>query len=227
MDMNLVESAVTARGLAPRGAFIVAPADDVPPAVNGREARTLVLVGNAGPGMFQRFARECDPKRDLLDDWSAEAVTALADALGGWALFPFQRPHPPFIRWAQKAEACHPSPIGILIHPRYGLWHGYRGAIAFAERLNVPERPDPGSPCESCPDQPCLGTCPVRAFGDDGYDVPACARHLSRPEGTDCMDLGCRARRACPVGVEFHYEPAQARFHMAHFLRVRGPQATA
>src|SRR4030095_137820 len=43
-------------------------------------------------------------------------------------------------RWAMRAEAVAPSPLGILIHPDYGLWHAYRGALAFAERLALPPR---------------------------------------------------------------------------------------
>ena len=31
------------------------------------------------------------------------------------------------------------------------------------------------------------------------------------------MALGCSARRACPVGVAYRYEPTQARFHMEAF----------
>jgi hypothetical protein len=112
MELSLIESAVEGRGLALRGAFSVTPEDAVPPAADGRGSRTLVLVGNAGPEMFRRFAAEREPARDLLDEWSAEVVTALADTLGGWALFPFQRPHLPFIRWARKAEPWTPLPSG-------------------------------------------------------------------------------------------------------------------
>ena len=40
------------------------------------------------------------------------------------ALFPFGGPpHFPFQQWARRAEPVHPSPIGLLIHPIYGLWH--------------------------------------------------------------------------------------------------------
>jgi hypothetical protein len=35
------------------------------------------------------------------------------------------------------------------------------------------------------------------------------------------MDLGCRARRACPVGRGYHYDPKQAAFHMRAFLDAR------
>ncbi len=31
------------------------------------------------------------------------------------------------------AEGLKPSPLGLLMHPEYGLWHGYRGAILFGE----------------------------------------------------------------------------------------------
>ena len=32
-----------------------------------------------------------------------------------------------------------------------------------------------------------------------------------------CMDLGCRARDACPVGRDYRYAPGQANFHMQAF----------
>jgi hypothetical protein len=44
---------------------------------------------------------------------------------------------------------------------------------------------------------------------------------LETKEGEDCMTLGCRARRACPVGREFTYVPDQAGFHMRAFLDAR------
>jgi hypothetical protein len=128
----------------------------------------------------------------------------------------------PFQRWAQRAEPVFPSPIGMLIHPEHGLWHAYRGALAFAgEIAGLPPRGAAHSPCDSCADKPCLTTCPVGAFGPEGYDVPACAAHLRRPAGADCMGLGCRARRACPVGRQATYLPEQAAFHMAAFLGAR------
>src|SRR5690606_16718138 len=125
-------------------------------------------------------------------------------------------------RWAQRAEPVFPSPVGMLIHPEHGLWHAYRCAFAFAGELEgVPERRAVSSPCESCAEKPCLSTCPVGAFDGSAYDVPACAGHLRRPEGADCMGLGCRARRACPVGRAATYLPEQAAFHMAAFLEAR------
>ena len=147
-------------------------------------------------------------------------IEALAGELDATALFPFGGPpFLPFQQWAQRAEPVHPSPIGILIHPRYGLWHSYRGALGFREALAVPEPAGAPSPCESCTGRWCLSACPVGAFSSAGYDVAACAGHLRSAAGADCMGFGCRARRACPVGAELAYEPEQGNFIMRAFLR--------
>lgn len=209
-------------GLVLFGAFHPAPNDAVP-----GDPGTLALVGNAGPAMWQAFAR--DPHGatagggDPLDRWIEAGLTAVAGRLGATALFPFGGPpFLPFQRWAQRAGPARPSPLGLLIHPDYGLWHAYRGALAFADRLPLPAVDTRPSPCESCADRPCLSTCPVGAFdASQGYDVPACAGHLATPAGADCNALGCRARRACPVGRDFVYAPAQAAFHMAAFRRAQ------
>lgn len=196
-----VATAVRNAGLTPRGAFHPQPADGVPAVEPGTPARTLIMVGNAGPTMWQAFCANGDPVTDRLDDWSQDVVTDLARHLAAAALFPFSRPHLPFQRWACRAEPCHPSPLGILIHPVYGLWHGYRGALAFAEPLQLPDVEAQASPCDGCTDRPCLITCPVAAFSDDGYAVPACAQHLADSAGQECMDHSCRARRACRKSV--------------------------
>ena len=109
----------------------------------------------------------------------------------------------------------------MLIHPDYGLWHAYRGALALAERLALPLRDSRPGPCESCAHKPCLAACPVGAFTAAGYDVAACAEHISVAAGAHCMERSCRARRACPIGLDLAYGPAHGRFHMAAFLKSR------
>ena len=111
-----------------------------------------------------------------------------------------------------------------MIHPRYGLWHAYRGALAFAERLALSDGGTSGKevathPCERCTATPCLTTCPADAVRDGCYDVAACMDFLvTHPDGA-CMHEGCAARRACPVGDEYVYDPEQARHHMSVFVR--------
>ena len=230
MDLNLIERAAAAEGLSLRGAFQPEAADRVPDLPDGRPARTLVLLGNAGPGLWSAFTAApefADGMADPLNRWSTRVIGALADSFGARAHFPFGTPHRPFIAWAKRAEPVAESPLGMLIHPDHGLWHAYRGALAFAAMLELPPADTRPRPCDVCDDRPCLTACPVGAFGAPGYDVAACAGHIAAPAGADCLDLGCRARRACPVGRALQYRPAQARFHMAAFLKALPAEAPA
>lgn len=223
MQLSEVERSLQNAGFTPRGAFHPALRDGVPPLAADTPARTVVLAGNAGPQMWRAFDAARARRALTLDAWSMQVLTALAARLGAIALFPFQRPYLPFQRWAMRAEACHASPLGLLMHPDYGLWHGYRGALAFAAAMELPPPDRRASPCASCADRPCLSACPAGAFDGRAYDVPACARHLAGRPAPACMDGGCLARLACPVGSDYRYAPAQARFHMQAFLRNHCP----
>lgn len=75
-------------------------------------------------------------------------VGPVAEALGATAVYPFQPPWQPFQRWAMRAEDVQSSPLGILIHPDYGLWHAYRAALLFDRPLEFPVRQTRASPCE-------------------------------------------------------------------------------
>ena len=217
IDLRVIADALAEHGLLLRGAFHPQPEDEIP-----GPCATLVMIGNAGADMWQAFGPGADNGDHPLNDWSETIITAIAEDLGGDALFPFGGPpYHPFQRWAKRAEAVFSSPIGPLIHPVYGLWHAYRGALAFSERLALPVRKEYSNPCHSCPDRPCLNTCPVDAFSEPGYDVPACVAHLESPAGENCLNRGCLARRACPVGRSYLYAPPQAAFHMTKFLRAR------
>jgi ferredoxin len=216
-----IANAAAACGLLLRGGFHPEDGVDVPALADGRTPGTLLLVGNAGPAMWRVFsasAEAADGQSHPMDRWSRRVIGALAQCFGARPIFPFEGPpYHPFQRWARRAEPVHVSPLGILIHPDYGLWHAYRGALAFAERLELPAADERPSPCDNCPDKPCLSACPVHAFTSADYDVAACAGHLDSPGGRDCLDRGCLARRACPVGRDYIYEPEQAAFHMDAF----------
>ena len=173
-----VEQTVSDNGFTPLGWFHASDGDDVPDVAPGLPARTMMLVGNAGPAMWQRFSAERDPAKDTLDAWSRDVLCALAAELGACALFPFDKPPLPFQRWATRAGTVHTSPLGMSIHGEYGLWHAYRAAFAFAEEIPFAPASGAASPCDACEDKPCLTTCPVGAFSGTGYDVPACAAHI-------------------------------------------------
>lgn len=108
------------------------------------------------------------------------------------------------------------SPLGILLHPQFGLWHSYRGALGFSQALDVPAKPvAPAHPCDHCLDKPCLSHCPAEAVRVENFNVSACRAHLATEGGqAGCMQQGCLARNACPVGQAYRYPGPQLRFHM-------------
>jgi hypothetical protein len=227
--LGWIAAGLRPHGLVLRGGFHPEPADAVPPLADGRPARTLAMIGNIGAAggdpMWRAFAqaRARYAGADPLNDWTRDAVAPLARAADAAALFPFDRPYHPFQRWAMRAEPVFPSPLGLLVHPVHGLWHAYRAALVFAERIGLPPRAAAVSPCEACAEKPCLAACPVGAFDGTRYDVPRCVAFIDSAEGADCMGRGCRVRRACPVGRGRAQEPAQAEFHMRAFRRAQRP----
>jgi hypothetical protein len=217
--------------MAVRGAFHPSPEDNVPPLPCGTPAGTVVLLGWTSGRQWPAFAASpeaCDGRPDPLDRWSRRLIDAAAAALDAEgldavALYPFGGPpHHEFFRWALRAEPVARSPIGLLVHPDWGLWHAYRGALVFRGRLPLTPHLARPAPCATCATRPCLSTCPVDAFSErSGYDVTACASHLREAAGAPCVTAGCLARRACPVTPPEPYAGPQNGFHMRAFLRSR------
>jgi hypothetical protein len=219
MDYAHIATAVAATGLRVRGAFHPATEDAVPDARAGMPTATVVLVGNVGSLAWQAFRSEQAPGPDPLDAWTRSKVEPIADSAGARAVYPSDRPFLPFVRWAQRAEDVHVSPLGLLIHPEHGLWHAYRAALLLPQDFDVPPPDGRPSPCESCAERPCLSACPVGSFGADRFDSVACLAHLGVEQGRACLEQGCKARNACPVGNTSRYVPDQVRFHMRAYAR--------
>jgi hypothetical protein len=214
-----VAAAVAPTGMVARGAFVVTPDDLVPPLADRTPTRAVVVVGNVGGAMWPRFRAAEQVVDDPLDTWTRGLLAPVAASLGAGFVHPSDEPFHPFQRWAKRAEGIAPSPIGILIHPQHGLWHAYRGAFLFPSVLEglPPPATDP-PPCLSCSEQPCLSACPVDAFTIGSYDADACRAHVRSRAEPVCIDAGCAARLACPVGTHNRYGPDQMHFHMKAFV---------
>ena len=224
-----IDEALKPTGLLRLGSFQPKESDGVP---GYQEKCSLVLVGNAGPEMWRVFSSSSLDQNDQnpLDNWSRQVLGDLSQVLAQrlgvsvQALFPFDGPpYMPFQGWALRSGTVHPSPIGPMIHEIYGLWHAYRGALLIAAEIKGDAPEQITSPCLPCAEKPCLTTCPVDAFSQVGYDLPACLDLLEEHPNGDCLSASCLARRACPVGRAFIYEPAHARFHMEKFLKSHRP----
>jgi len=218
-----LSKALVRAGFLAFGGFHPDPGDDVPSLADGRPARTLLLIGSAGPGLFAAFeaaAERTDALPDPLDRYTRRTLSAIAADAGLEAVFSFEGPpwHP-FQRWAMRVGGFSPSPMGLLAHRTHGPWAALRAAFLSAQRFGRFDMAGTPGPCESCPDTPCVSACPAGALSlETGYDVPRCRDHLMR-EGDDAPCLtGCRVRRACPVGGAYAHDAGQGAFHMAGFL---------
>ena len=120
---------------------------------------------------------------------------------------------------AAPIPSLSPSPLGILIHPEFGLWHALRAALLFRDRRELPVFEARPSPCDTCAAKPCLHTCPVGAFTPTGYNVVTCRAYLHTLSGQPCMTQGCQARLACPVGRNNAYRGGLAQHLMRAFAR--------
>ena len=216
LEAELEESGIRLRGVLRLGA------EEKASLALPDEASSVVLLGNVGGSIWPAFSawRGGYDGDDPLDAWSKAVVAPIAGRLGATAFYPSDPPYMPFQRWAMRPEGLKASPLGILIHPEYGLWHGYRAALVFREEIAVSMPPPRGtSPCDTCTDRPCLRTCPAGAISPDGFAVAPCRQHLAGEKGqAGCMAAGCVARNACPVGADYRYSPEQLRFHMAALL---------
>ncbi len=185
-----------------------------------RGCRSVVVFGNGGSALWdsmvaairqengrlttsqhplddhvERALKTGDPKRRRSRRWirCAATETEMVD----------------FRSLAVAAGLGHPSRMGLLLHPEYGLWTGLRAACFTTEELPVAgPLPGPG-PCDGCP-APCADACPGNAFVDGGWDPGRCASfHV---ESTTCRG-SCASRRACPVGADHAYGELQETYH--------------
>lgn len=219
-----VAAAIEPTGMIARGGFEPGPADGVASLSDGRTVRTVIVVGNVGGTIWQRFRREERDVAEPLDDWTRRMLEPVAARFGAGYVHPSDEPFIPMQRWAQRADDVFDSPIGLLIHPDHGLWHAYRGALLFGEPVvGLPPTGRSASPCASCADQPCRTACPVDAFTTDGtvlvgYDHVRCRDHVRSGREPRCLIRGCAARRACPVNADGAYDVDQMTFHMRAFV---------
>ncbi|MBX3568578.1 MAG: 4Fe-4S dicluster domain-containing protein [Rhizobiaceae bacterium] len=214
---------LAAHGLLLRGGLAFDTGEGAPEGPGDIPACSVLLVGQAGGAAWLHFLgwKRSQPATlaNPLDSWSREVIGAVADKAGARAVFPSDRPYLPFQRWAMRAEGLRPSPLGILMHPEYGLWHAYRGALLFDVPVDLPDAQKPIHLCDACVGKPCLNACPVDAYSAAGFAYDRCLGHVRGETGGACRHGGCLDRNACPYGADYRYPPDMQAFHMAAFSR--------
>jgi hypothetical protein len=219
--MKRLAPALAEHGMIARGGFVFAKDEDAPPGPSGKPVRSIVLAGHGGGTIWPHFRAWLETRAECpdnpLDAWSKEVLDDVAGRYGARAVFPFEKPWLPFQQWAMRAEGLRPSPLGILMHPEFGPWHAYRGALLFDVEIEVPAPANPIHLCNLCDGKPCINACPAKAVSGAVFDVPLCHGLLRTEEGGTCRRDGCLARSACPHD-RHRYGPEQIAFHMAAHL---------
>lgn len=219
--VDQIAIALSGHGLIPRGGLTFEAGEPTPPGPSGAPAKSILLVGQRGSAPWPYFQRWREARHfdiaDPLDTWSREIIGGVALRFGARAISPSDTPFLPFQQWAMRAEGLRPSPLGILMHPEFGLWHAYRGALLFDEELSIEAPEKMNHLCDACDGKPCLNACPVDAFSEAGFAYRDCVSHVRGPTGGGCRDTGCIARNACPYGTAYRYPADVQAFHMASF----------
>lgn len=209
-----LEDHLASLGLCLRGGFALIPEDQL-------GTGSLVLVGSVGPALWPVATAGFRGELDPLDDWTRRVMDPLAEQSGARVLYPFSGPpFHPFQGWLQRALGLHRSPTGLLIDPVFGLWHAVRAALILPLAWPFPPAERKLSPCESCETKPCLTACPTQAITAVGPEPDRCAAELVGSDRGQCLQGGCLARNACPVGQLHRYSPDQQAFHQQAFLRL-------
>lgn len=188
----------------------------------------LLLLGSGGKMLWSVLQKQGLEQTDPVDNFSlaltARFVRDYLEPAPYFILYP--GPYPvPLQQFGALAGWHQPSPLGIGINARFGLWFAYR--VAFLTSLELPLvslsppasfSPSSPSPCASCADKPCITSCPARAVSaEEAFSIPACTAFRLQQD-SDCAEQ-CLARLACPVASEHRYSQAQLRYHYRRSLR--------
>ena len=208
-------------------------ADLLQPAVseaNLSDYPSTVLIANAGSDLWHAMQAFGTCSDDPIDEFSIHLASTYArDYLKTKFKILYPSNLPISLRAiGSRTGWCHPSPLGLTIHPEFGTWYAFRALFLVKERLPASEAQETDHPCETCEDKPCIPACPVNAVGEIGsFDLDKSA-HFRLRDSSPCA-YRCLSRISCPVGTEYQYVPQQMKYHyqrsrstIAQYYRTQG-----
>lgn len=179
----------------------------------------LVLLGHGGKQLWQALNVFGHHTPDPIDHYSTVMTKQFIETYLGASsgqthlmLYPLTSIPIPLQRLGELAGWHHPSPLGIGINAKYGVWFAYRAAFLTTHPLPITPPHTTRSPCDTCYDKPCISACPSGAVQGVGhFDIYKCSdfRILN---ASPCQDR-CLARLACPYAPEHQYRLEQTQYH--------------
>lgn len=182
----------------------------------------LILFGNGGSRFWQSMQRHrtrIEQEADAVDNYFIRTIENLFDVDSDHRIIYPGNHRLPLQALGKLAGWHHDSPLGLGIHPVFGLWFAYRGVImsntdftVLAENSDIPS----ASPCESCDEKPCIAACPATAVTDSGFKVKLCSEY--RLQSDSRCQSRCVSRLVCPIGRDYRYVEDQMAYHYGHSL---------
>jgi epoxyqueuosine reductase len=182
----------------------------------------LILLGNGGTRFWESMQRH--RTRNLLDEnpvdnYFIRSVENTFAANPDYRIIYPGNHLLPLQSLGKLVGWHHDSPLGLGIHPVFGLWFAYRGMILSNTEF-IPATDDfdavPESPCASCQEKHCINACPAAAVTSSGLKIKPCTSY--RLESDSRCQTRCISRLVCPIGRDYRYLEEQMAYHYGHSL---------
>ena len=179
-----------------------------------------MLVAHGGTRFWESFSEGREEVDHPVDHFSIAVTDRFFETylpeVSTIRLFP-QAYQLPIQQLSRHAGWSFPSPLGMDIHPIFGLWYAYRSIYLVKAELLLKHESYRRSPCDNCGRKPCFEACPSGAVGGiDKFDTNACITYRMS-ENSSCTDT-CLARVACPAGAQHRYPAEQMSYHYLYSL---------
>ncbi len=187
-----------------------------------KQVGTLLLIGHGGRLFWEHYQQVEPATDDPVDNFSAtisaQALRQHLPDISNEQLFPLADCPVNLMALGRVLGWHTPSPLGMGINAKYGMWSAYRALWWLdveLETLPVENEQALGSInnlCSQCTTQACLQACPAQALNMTAPpNLQRCADYRIAVD-SDCAAT-CLARMACPVTPEHRYTKEQMAYH--------------